>query len=656
MTPRARDVINMDATQTTIQVYLLGSPNSGKSLLFNAITGEEQLVGNWCGKTTEACSRTMTYNGRAVAFADLPGIYGLGAHTPEERAVQAFLDEHPPDVVLVMLDAINMERSLYLAVQALEIFHRVGAVLTKLDVAKANGVTVDADKLSARLGIPILTGSGAGEVDRRQLFNTIFALRDKPPATPSFAVSYPPAVENYLHRLAASQPGQPLEQRCRALRLLAAGSASDAEELTTDMEIEMASARYQTVQDILAQCVRQSPGRVEAWTDRLDRVALHPYLGVPVMVLVFGVLFYITFAVSRPASVFLSDAFDVFGALVAKGFNLVGVPPVITSLVTDGIIKGVGATMGFVPQIVVFFLFYNALQDSGYIVRVAFLMDRLMRLVGLHGKTFLPIIVGYSCNVNGILASRILRGRDRITAILISTFAPCSARFGVIVFLAGAFFASREAALVMLLVLAVGVLLMSAVALAIRRLLPRTADTTFMMDMPLYQVPHWSVLFAATWKNTKAFLARIKNVIIYASVVVWFLSNFPGGGFEQSYMALIGHAIEPFGALMGLNWQLIVALIMGIAAKETTLSALGIMYNAANDTGSLAVVLPAHITPLAAFTFILVYMIYIPCVATVATIVKETGDWRYGAVSIMGSLTIAVLLGMLVYNIGRLLF
>lgn len=645
----------MDAIRNTLQVHLLGSPNSGKSLLFNTLTGEAQLVGNWCGKTTEACSRTVLYNGRAVAFADLPGIYGLGAHTPEERAVQAFLHDHPPDVVLVVLDAINMERSLYLAVQALEIFPRVGIVLTKLDVAKANGITIDADKLSALLGAPVITGAGAGEVDRRQLFRSIFFLHDKPLANRPYMVAYPRTVENYLHRLAAGQPGEPREQRRRALLSLAAGNTADVEEMAADVEIEMAGARYQAVQDIITPCVRQTPGRVEAWTERLDRLALHPYLGVPVMVLIFGVLFYITFAVSRPASVFLSDAFDAFGALVANGCNTIGVPPVITSLVTDGIIKGIGATMGFVPQIIVFFLFYNALQDSGYIVRVAFLMDRLMRLVGLHGKTFLPIIVGYSCNVNGILASRILRGRDRITAILVSSFAPCSARFGVIVFLTGAFFASREAALVMLLVLALGVLLMSAVALAIRHILPYTAETTFMMDMPLYQVPHWSVLFASTWKNTRAFLARIKNVIIYASVVVWFLSNFPGGGFDYSYMAIIGHAIEPFGALMGMNWQLIVALIMGVAAKETTLSALGIMYSAANDTGSLAMVLPAHITPLAAFTFILVYMIYIPCVATVATIVKETGDWRYGAVSILGSLTIAVLLGMVVYNIGRLL-
>lgn len=646
----------MDLVQEKTRVYLLGSPNSGKSLLFNTITGEEQLVGNWCGKTTEACVREVQYNGRRVELVDLPGVYGLGTHTLEERAVQAYMDKQQPDVVLVVVDAVNMERGLYLAIQALEAFPRVGLILTKMDMARANGVTVDTTRLAARLGLPVLVSQGAGEIDSRQLFETIFAIHDAPPAPPVFTVAYPPSVENYLARLMTPAAGTIGEKRRQALQALATGRAAARIELPADVEIDMASARYQAVQDLLAQCVQQRPGRLEAWTEGLDRLVLHPILGVPVMVLVFGVLFYITFAVSRPASLFLSDLFDAFGAAVAQAAARMGVPSVIISLVTDGIIKGVGATMGFVPQIVVFFLFYNALQDSGYIVRVAFLMDRLMRLVGLQGKTFLPIIVGYSCNVNGILAARILNGRDRLIAILISSFAPCSARFGVIVFLVGAFFPSREAVLVMLLVLALGVLLMSAAALAIRHLLPSTADTTFMMDMPLYQVPHWSVLFSSTWKNTKAFLARIKNVIIYASVVVWFLSNFPAAGFEQSYMARIGHTIEPFGALMGMNWQLIVALIMGIAAKETTLSALGIMYNAANDTGSLAVVLPAHISPLAAFTFILVYMIYIPCVATVATIIKETGDWRYGAVSILGSLTVAVLLGILVYNIGRFLF
>lgn len=374
------------------------------------------------------------------------------------------------------------------------------------------------------------------------------------------------------------------------------------------------------------------------------------------MLVVFGTMFYLTFAVSRPVSEWIANAFDVLGGVLTTWFADWNVPELLADLIVGGILKGVGAAMGFLPQMAMFFLFYSLIQDSGYMVRIVFLADKIMSALGMNGKTFLPLVLGCSCNVNGILASRILSSRyDRTVAILVSSYAPCPARLGVMVFLVSAFFVSTAATLVMLSLLGISLLLMIFVAYVVSLFIPRDGESSFMMELPPYQKPTMQSLTTSAVWMTLNFVHRIRNVIIAASVVMWCLSNFPAGPFEQTYIARIGQALEPIGHLLGLNWQLIVSLIFGIAAKESVLSSLGIIYHAAQDSGSLAEILTHNISPLTAFTFLLVYMIYTPCVTTLVTMYQETKDWRIVVYGALGSVVSAILLGSLVFHGGKLL-
>jgi len=629
-------------TDRPISVFIFGNPNVGKSALFNWLTGAEQTTGNWCGKTTEPCTMTVKYAGRSVTFTDFPGIYGFGQHSREQAIINDAVIKGKPDVILVMVDALNLERNLFIALQALERFERVAIVLSKMDLAAKQGINIDTSKLGSILRVPVLTV--AKEIDADEFYATIFRLAETAPSQP-IQVNYPPAVEEAIAVEEAVLPEDNPRRRGEAIKRL---------EEDQQWQVPIINARYALAKEIVNQCCQQTDNTVSL-SERIDYWVLHKYWGLPLLVAVFALLFYFTFAVSAPFSEYIVTGFDWLSQQVPAYFERWALPPTITSLVADGLLKGVGAAAGFLPQMAVFFLVYTLLQDSGYLVRVSFLMDRVMRALGLNGKAFLPLVIGCTCNVNSILATRMLTSSfDRIVAILVSSFIPCSARIGVMIFLVSAFFSSGQAVLVMLGLITCCLVLMTVVAYAVKWLSRSDEQTGFLMEMPPYQFPDLRTLLRVTWRLTGFFVRRIRNVIVAASVVIWFLSSYPPGPFENSYIAAVGKVLEPFGQLMGLNWQLIVALILGIAAKETALSALGIMYHAAEDTGTLSQVLAADIDPLAAFTFIFVYMIYTPCLTTILTIYHETKSWRFTAVCILTNFVLALAVGMTIYNIGRL--
>lgn len=636
---------NME-TDKQISVLLLGNPNVGKSALFNTITGAAQTIGNWCGKTTEACTMSVEYGGRQIAFTDLPGVYGLGQHSREEVVVKEAIAQAKPDMVLVIVDALNIERNLFIVLQALERFGRVAVVINKLDLAVKNGVRVDVRKLQQELQVPVLTAAVNDKFDTEKFYATLFGMADGAEIrklTLPYSTAVEMAIAAELERLYAAGISP---QRGEAIRNL---------EEHEKWQVQIVSERYNMASELAAKCCRQNDS-IASISDKIDYWALHKYYGLPIMIAVFGTLFYFTFAISGPLSEYIGQVFDWLGQWVHVNFNVWGFAPALTSLVADGLLRGIGAAVGFLPQMAVFFLVYTLLQDSGYLVRVAFLMDRIMRALGLNGKTFLPLVIGCTCNVNGIVASRILTSNyDRIVAIMISSYVPCSARLGVMIFLVSAFFNSMQATLVMLALFAGSVILMAVVASAVKWFVDSDEQTGLLMEVPPYQLPDKRNLLLVTYRKTCFFLGRIRNVIIWTSVVIWYLSSYPVGPFEDSYIAAIGKVLEPFGQLLGLNWQLIVALILGIAAKETALSSLGIMFHAAEDTGNLSQVLAANIEPLAAFTFIFVYMIYTPCITTIMTIYQETKNWRFAAVCVATNFILALVLGMIIYNVGRLL-
>ena len=589
------------------------------------------------------------YNDREFHFTDLPGIYGFGSHSSEEILVNDFLREESPDVIMVVLDAMNLERGLYLLLETLERFHHVMVILNKLDAALEQDVTVFHDRLEAELQVPVTPEVAQGRLNPEELFATLIEVADPVAPRRSYAIRYGEKVERVL----ADRKGMIQDSLFGSARWALLKQLESESDI---LQSEIISTRYNVAEDIAAR-ITAKRSRGATLSDRIDHWALHPVWGAPLMLLIFGVMFYLTFAVSRPVSAWLVDGFDVAGEFLGAWLSAWNTPKLLVDLIVDGVMKGVGAAIGFLPQMAVFFLFYTLIQDSGYMVRVVFLADKIMSAMGMSGKTFLPLVLGCSCNVNGILASRILSSRyDRTVAVLVSSYAPCPARLGVMVFLVSAFFVSTSATLVMLALLGISLLLMILVAYIVSLFIPRDGESSFMMELPPYQKPTLQSLTTSAAWMTLNFVHRIRNVIIASSIVMWCLSNFPAGPFEQTYIVRIGHFLEPVGSLMGLNWQLIVALLFGIAAKESVLSSLGIIYHAAQDSGSLVEILTHNISPLTAFTFLLVYMIYTPCVTTLVTMYQEMKDWRIVVYGALGSVVSAVLLGSLVFHAGRLLF
>ena len=632
-----------------VSVAIVGNPNVGKSVLFNAITGASQTIGNWCGKTTDVCTLAVHYENRELHFTDLPGIYGFGGHSPEEILVNDFLRDEPPDVVMVVLDVMNLERGLYLLLETLERYSKVMVVLNKVDVAREKDIAVYHDRLEAELQVPVLPEMIKGRLNPRELFGTLIDMTDSLTVLRAHAIRYAEAIERQLNERKDSVADSRLGS-ARWVLLKQLDASDDA------LQTEIISTRYKLAEDVAARVMaRRSTG--ETLSDRIDRWVLHPMLGGPLMLLAFGLVFYLTFTISRPASEWLAESFDLFGSWLDAVLSERGVPSLLTGMLVDGVVKGVGAAMGFLPQMALFFLFYTLIQDSGYMVRVVFLADRVMSAPGMNGKTFLPLVLGCSCNVNGVLASRILSSPyDRTVAILISSYAPCPARLGVMVYLVSAFFTSTAATFVMLALLGISLGLMVVVAYIVSLFISRSGESSFIMELPPYQSPTFYGLVKSASVLTMNFIRRIRNVIIAASSLMWILSTFPLGDFEGSYIVAIGKVLEPVGQIMGLSWQLIVALLFGIAAKESVLSSLGIIYHAAQDSGNLAEILTNNISPLTAFTFLLVYMIYTPCVTTLITMYHETRDWRIVMYGAAGSFFSALVLGGIVFQVGRMIF
>jgi ferrous iron transport protein B len=499
------------------------------------------------------------------------------------------------------------------------------------------------------LQVPVLPEMVKGRLNTQELFTTVLAMADSTTPLRSYAIRYGENIEQQLSDRKDTLVDGPLGS-ARWMLLKQMESGDDV------LQTEIISTRYNLAEDVAARVMaRRSSG--ETVSDQIDRWVLHPVLGGPLMLLTFGLVFYLTFTVSRPISEWLAHVFDLLGIWLEETLLAAQFPQLLTGMLVDGVVKGVGAAMGFLPQMALFFLFYTLIQDSGYMVRVVFLADRVMSALGMNGKTFLPLVLGCSCNVNGVLASRILSSPyDRTVAILISSYAPCPARLGVMVFLVSAFFTSTAATLVMLAMLAISLGLMVVVAYIVSLFISRSGEGSFIMELPPYQKPTAYGLMKSSTLMTMNFIRRIRNVIIAASIVMWTLSTFPLGSFENSYIVAIGKVLEPVGQLMGLNWQLIVALLFGVAAKESVLSSLGIIYHAAQDSGNLAEVLTHNISPLSAFTFLLVYMIYTPCVTTLITMYHETHDWRIVLYGALGSFVSAFILGSLVFQLGGLLF
>lgn len=663
-----------------ILVALAGNPNVGKSTLFNLLTGLRQHVGNWPGKTVERREGLCKHEGRTLRIIDLPGTYSLTAYSEEELIARDFIVKDRPDVVIDVVDASNLERNLYLTLQLLELTDRVVVALNMMDVAASEGVEIDVRRLSEILGVPvvpIVADKGLG-VDK--LLRAAVAVAEGEIRTRPYKTDFGTHIERQIGELETllAGEGESLEypRRWFAVKLLENDPVVVAaakrlgvgmellrrlEELRSaeihhNFEIELVDKRYEQISRIVKEVLRRRKTTLgQELTDRIDRIVTHRIWGLPILFGIYGFVFWATFFLSRP----LVDALEVFftwlGALlVAKN---------APAWLVDGVVGGVGTVLTFLPVIAIFFLLYAILEDWGYMARAAFVMDKFMHTVGLHGRAFLCLLCGFGCNVPAIMAARTLAdSREKLITVLINPLVPCSVRLGVLAFITSVFFSGVLATAVMLSLVALSLLLVAASALLFRRILLRGEHLPFIMEMPPYRTPTVRNVLLYAWERIKAFVVRAGTLIVVVSVLMWWLmSTGPGGGFfgvggniplEESYAARLGMFFEPLGRLCGFDWRIVVALMFGFLAKELSVATLGVLYGGGEE--ALRAVLPTVWSPLLAYTFLAVHMIYVPCVATVATMRKETNSWRWTLFGVTYSLVLAFLVGLLIYNAGRL--
>lgn len=667
-----------------IVVALVGNPNSGKTTVFNELTGARQHVGNWPGVTVERKEGSARHNGCSFQVVDLPGIYSLAAYSQEEVVARDFLLNEHVDAIINIVDASNLERNLYLTTEVLELGIPTIVVLNMVDVAESMGQRLDIKSFGSLLGAPIVPavaakGEGMSEILEGVLDTIARGAAGKPSeALPLRSARHTPEVEievsKLLERLrldecsvgplrwlliramegdkdarvrlskCAPDPEQALKRVDETRRHLEQGFGGD-------MESVIANGRYGFIGGLLREVVtRKATADKVAASDKIDNVLLHRWLGIPIFLTLMWLTFKLTFDFGGFFQHWIQMGVSALSAWVSASLP----PGPLASLIINGVIAGVGGVIVFIPNIAIIFIVISLLEDSGYMARAAFLMDRSMHLVGLHGKSFIPLLMGFGCNVPAVMATRTLETReDRLLTILINPLMSCTARLPIYILFTGVFF-SADGAMVIFSIYALGVLLAVASGKLFRRLFFRKAASPFVMELPPYRMPTLRGTILHVWERTSLFLSKAGTVILAASIVIWTLGSLPWGvrfASEGSLVGHIGRIVEPLVRPLGFDWKAAVSLLFGIGAKEIVVSTLGVLYGAGH-AGGLQSALGKSFTPLTAYGFMVVSLIYIPCIATIAAIKRETNSWKWTLFAVGYSLSLAYLMGFAVYRLG----
>ena len=669
-----------------ITVALAGNPNAGKTTIFNALTGARQKVGNWPGVTVEKKEGFCSYQGHQIRVVDLPGIYSLTAYSVEEIIARDFILEDRPDVVVDVIDASNLERNLYLAVQLMELGRPLVFALNMIDVAKARGIFIDTALLSKLLGVPIVKTVGTKGIGLEELLETIVAVAEgrlkAKPATifyghevereikalaekiekiPTLAKTYPPRwlaiklLENdreILRRVKAFPETGPL------LEQLARSEARLRELFDETPEAIIAEARYGFIAGALREVVKVSPIDRRTLSDRIDDIVTHRFLGFPIFILAMYALFYLTFTLAAYPVAAIEYGVDFLARILSHYLP----DGLFKEILVDGIVNGVGGVLVFLPNILFLFLGISLFEDTGYLARAAFIMDRVMHFLGLHGKSFIPLLMGFGCNVPAIMATRTLEThRDRVLTILINPLMSCSARLPVYVLFAAAFFPGRESQIIFF-IYGLGIFLAIILGKVFSRFLIKEEDTPFVLELPPYRMPTLRGLLLHMWEKTKVYLQKMGGVILICSVILWALTAFPRDhgnppSIEESYIGRLGHVMAPVIEPLGFDWRLGVSLAAGFVAKEVVVSSLGVLYQVEDeDVHSLRQRLQeAGLSQSTALAFMVFVLIYIPCVATVVAIWKETGAFKWPLFCISYELALAWILALIIHRLGLFL-
>ncbi|WNB93787.1 ferrous iron transport protein B [Bacillus sp. NEB1478] len=664
-----------------LNIALIGNPNTGKTSLFNNLTGTYQYVGNWSGVTVE--KKVGVIKNKKGNLIDLPGVYSLSPLSKDEAVVSQFFVTEQFDGIINIVDASQIERNLLLTMQLLEFGKPLIIGLNMTDVAKRRGITIDESILSELLQVPVvpvIARSGKGTSTINDLLTT------NNQAESSFKIDYGQLVEERIEKITSMLPSElSIPKRWTAIQLLEGNAevnkfiasfenTSEINQIiqeTNEIVKNEAgvpslprwiySVRKEFIDQVIAKSVVAQQDQNKSLTEKIDRVVTHPFLGIPIFLATMFLMFKLTFDwLGLP----LSDLLDGFlsGTLtnwLTSGLTAMQASDFIKAVVLDGIVAGVGGVLVFVPQIFILFLLISFLEDSGYMSRAALVMDRTMEMVGLNGKAFIPMIIGFGCNVPGVMAARTIeQPRERLLTILLTPLMSCSARLPVYALFVGAFFAKYQA-LVVFSLYVLGIVVALTLAKIFSMTILKGEFSMFVVELPPYRMPQGKALFRSTWDKGKGFIKKAGTFIFGGSVMIWLLSYSGPGGFDvkmdDSFLAMIGGVLAPILAPLGFgSWQAGASLITGFLAKEVVVSAMNIIYHVPN-ADSLQALLSNEFSPLSAFSFMVFVLLYVPCLATVATIRKEAGSAKWTYFSVGYALVIAYVLSLVIYQVGRLL-
>jgi ferrous iron transport protein B len=714
-----------------INVVLVGNPNSGKTTLYNFASGSHERVGNYAGVTVDAREATFRKSDYTFKVVDLPGTYSITEYTPEELFVRTYISEKNPDIVINVIDASNLERNLYLTTQLIDMNIKVVIALNMSDELEKKGDILDYVALGKMIGIPIIPTIASKGKGINDLFDKIIEVyEDKDSIVRHIHINYGNTIENAISKIQPlikqnKEIADKFSSRYISIKLLEAdkttlnqlSNCSNIEKIKTQLESEIrklekeyqeksstviTDAKYGFIVGALKETLKLNTEQKKEKKRNIDDILTNRYLGFPVFIFFMWLMFQTTFTVGSYPMVLIDSGVSWLGELIKNSMD----NGPLRDLLVDGIIGGVGGVIIFLPNILILFFFISFMEDSGYMARASFIMDRLMHKIGLHGKSFIPLLMGFGCNVPAVMATRTLENKkDRLLTMMIIPFMSCSARLPVYVLLISAFFPHNQG-LVLVAIYLIGVVIAVLVALAMKKLLFAKQDVPFVMELPPYRIPTLKNTSIHMWHKGVQYLKKMGTVILFASIFIWALGYFPQNveystdydqqierltstndipvhlktkqieqlelakeseHQEKSYIGMVGHFIEPVIRPLGFDWKIGVSIVTGLAAKEIVVSTMGVLYQANTDdaSNSLQSKLQEQIhqkgelkgkkvfTPLVAFGFMLFVLIYFPCVAVIAAIKKES-DIKWAAFTMFYTTAIAWIVTFIVYQIGSL--
>ena len=691
----------------TINVALVGNPNCGKTSLFNFVSGAHERVGNYSGVTVDAKEGHAEYKGYIFNIVDLPGTYSLSAYSPEELYVRKQITESTPDVIINVIDASNLERNLYLTTQLVDMNLKIVGALNMFDEFEARGDKLDNDKLGELFGIPFVptvfrSGRGINE-----LFDMVINVYEgiKDPLKNNIRhihLNHGKYIERAIDEVKAEiqkneQIRHKYSTRFLAIKLLEKDQKIEnvakqlpnkddifkvrdkaidyiLKETKEDSETAIMNAKYGIIHGALQEAGSEEGKKTDTYqmTHVLDAIITNRYFGFPLFFIFLYIMFEVTFTLGQYPMDWIEAGVEAISNIMS---SLLPVGP-LRDMIVDGAIAGVGAVIVFLPQILILYTFISFMEDSGYMARAAFIMDKVMHKMGLHGKSFIPLIMGFGCNVPAVMATRTIENRrSRLITILVLPFMSCSARLPIYIMIIGTFFAVKYQSLIMITLYVTGIILAVIMSRIFSKWLIKGDDTPFVMELPPYRFPTLKAITRHTWEKGKQYLKKMGGIILVASLIVWALGYFPHDNNldrqtqqEHSYIGQIGKVVEPIFRPQGFDWKLDVSLMAGIGAKEIVASTMGVLYaddeSVADDNeadsekyNKLYVKMTNNgITPLIAFSYLLFVLIYFPCIATIAAIKSETGSWKWAMFTALYTTLLAWIISAVFYQIGSLFF